>query len=274
MAMFERSADAVSALAAAWRTFYQRRGFPLLNNQGEPVRDPFRRGMGNAIQWYDHLRHRHEAVVEEAIDECLKLVQDAFDAPVPTAGISGEDALAGSHESWQRAGVLDGPYGGPAGGLLGASSDGQCEGSIGGHRGDPHRSQCGGPLEGPLRESRASELGSHRNSARIPSQDRRQHSPSSAITMESNDAKGAIQVEDDSTSKSVPLVVGQCDRVLQKRCPACSGGSRFGRTFKIDGGDVHVAMAATFSQRHNVSAGDNPWHHDPKYFISKEQVDA
>ena len=40
------------------------------------------------------------------------------------------------------------------------------------------------------------------------------------------------------------------------------------------GGDVHVAIDATFSQRHNVAAGDSPWFHDPKYFISKEQVDA
>ncbi len=37
---------------------------------------------------------------------------------------------------------------------------------------------------------------------------------------------------------------------------------------------MHVAIDATFSQRHNVAAGDSPWFHQPKYFISKEQVDA
>ncbi len=41
-----------------------------------------------------------------------------------------------------------------------------------------------------------------------------------------------------------------------------------------DGGDVHVAIDATFSQRHNIAAGDSPWFHEPKYFLSKEQVDA
>lgn len=40
------------------------------------------------------------------------------------------------------------------------------------------------------------------------------------------------------------------------------------------GGDIHVAIDATFSQRHNVAAGDSPWFHDPKYFISKDAVDS
>ena len=32
-ALFERSADAVTALAGALKTFYQRRGFPILNEK-------------------------------------------------------------------------------------------------------------------------------------------------------------------------------------------------------------------------------------------------
>ena len=40
------------------------------------------------------------------------------------------------------------------------------------------------------------------------------------------------------------------------------------------GGDVHVAIDATFSQRHNAAAGDSPWLHEPKYFISKDVVDS
>lgn len=39
------------------------------------------------------------------------------------------------------------------------------------------------------------------------------------------------------------------------------------------GGDVHVAIDATFSQRHNVAAGDSPWFYEPKYFIPKDVVD-
>ena len=45
-------------------------------------------------------------------------------------------------------------------------------------------------------------------------------------------------------------------------------------TIFSDGGDVHVAIDATFSQRHNISAGDGPSFHQPKYFLSKEKVDA
>ena len=43
--------------------------------------------------------------------------------------------------------------------------------------------------------------------------------------------------------------------------------------FPRDGGDIHVAIDATFSQRHNVAAGDSPWFYEPKYFIPKAMVD-
>ncbi len=45
-----------------------------LCSQGEPVQDPFRRGIGHAVQWYDCLRNRPEAMVESAIDECLSYI--------------------------------------------------------------------------------------------------------------------------------------------------------------------------------------------------------
>ncbi|OJT12711.1 hypothetical protein TRAPUB_10739 [Trametes pubescens] len=148
-ALFERSADAVSALASALKSIYQRRGFPILNEKGEPIQDPFRRGIGHAVQWYDCLRNRPEAMVESAIDECLRYIM--------------------SHPS---------------------SSE---------------------PAEGA-----ASDAGSFL---------RRQ------------------QQED------------------------THGGGN-------DGGDIHVALDATFSQRHNISAGESPWFYEPKFFLSKEEVDA
>lgn len=36
-ALFERSADAVSALASALKSLYQRRGFPILNEKVRPL---------------------------------------------------------------------------------------------------------------------------------------------------------------------------------------------------------------------------------------------
>ena len=35
-----------------------------------------------------------------------------------------------------------------------------------------------------------------------------------------------------------------------------------------------MAIDATFSQRHNVAAGDSPWFYEPKYFIPKVKIDA
>ena len=86
------------------------------------------------------------------------------------------------------------------------------------------------------------------------------------------------------------LTEGSCSRLLQQRCPACFGGTHFGRAFDrfvrqslanhlqltlhSDGGDVHVAIDATFSQRHNAAVGQSPWFYEPKYFIPKEKIDA
>ncbi|KAI0701749.1 hypothetical protein C8Q76DRAFT_633393 [Earliella scabrosa] len=166
-ALFERSADAITALAGALKSLYQRRGFPILNDKGEPIRDPFRRGLGYAVQWYDCLRNQVDTLVESAVDESV-----------------------------------------------------QAQG--------PRRTQ---PTPDTSKETELRTTGSKLSS-------------------------------------------GTCSRVLQKRCPACFGGTKFGRNFDSDGGDVHVAIDATFSQRHNLAAGDSPWFHEPKYFISKDAVDA
>ena len=40
-----------------------------------------------------------------------------------------------------------------------------------------------------------------------------------------------------------------------------------------EGGDIHIAIDATFSQRHNAAAGESPWFYEPKYFIPKEDID-
>ncbi|KAI0628535.1 hypothetical protein C8Q77DRAFT_1067668 [Trametes polyzona] len=166
-ALFERSADAVTALAGALKTMYVRRGFPILNDKGEPVQDPFRRGLGHAVQWYDQLRSLPEDMVDSALDTCLR------------------DIYTETH--W-----------------------------------------CS------VNE----------------------------------------QIESEGEQPQGTHVHGSCSRLLQKRCPACFGGTRFGRNFNQHGGDIHVALDATFSQRHNTSAGESPWFYEPKYFVSKKEVDA
>ncbi|KAI1788529.1 hypothetical protein LXA43DRAFT_894498 [Ganoderma leucocontextum] len=166
-ALFERSADAVTALAGALKSMYTRRGFSILNSRNEPIQDPFRRALGQAILWYDALRRHPDDMLEQAVNECITLVTS--------------DKVNGRHT-------------------------------------------------------------------------------------------GRLSTDPDKTQAR--LTVGSCSRILQRRCPACFSGTQFGRNFESHGGDIHVAIDATFSQRHNVTAGESPWFYEPKYFIPKAQVDA
>ncbi|KAJ6581867.1 hypothetical protein B0H19DRAFT_1331557 [Mycena capillaripes] len=62
-ALFERSCDAITALAAALHTNYDRRGFHIYSpqNPGQLAKDPFRVGLQGAVQWYSNLRTRLQA---------------------------------------------------------------------------------------------------------------------------------------------------------------------------------------------------------------------
>ncbi|TFK51477.1 hypothetical protein OE88DRAFT_1644930 [Heliocybe sulcata] len=75
-ALFERSGDAVTALAGALRNFYARHGWHMLDAKGQPIRDPFRRGLGYAIQWYDALSTKVGCHLEDIIDHTRGLVRD------------------------------------------------------------------------------------------------------------------------------------------------------------------------------------------------------
>ncbi|KAI0259639.1 hypothetical protein BC834DRAFT_833182, partial [Gloeopeniophorella convolvens] len=66
--LLERSGDAVTALSAALRTLYSKRGFEFIDDSGRLVVDPFRRSLSEAIQWYDQLCTRIDLDVESAID--------------------------------------------------------------------------------------------------------------------------------------------------------------------------------------------------------------
>ncbi|OCH83804.1 hypothetical protein OBBRIDRAFT_742683 [Obba rivulosa] len=87
-ALFERSGDAVTALARALRRFYTRRGWRVLDNSGAPISDPFRKPLGRAMQWYDSVRilveRGIEAAVETARSRCTS--QPESDIPSSTSG--------------------------------------------------------------------------------------------------------------------------------------------------------------------------------------------
>ncbi|KIM38191.1 hypothetical protein M413DRAFT_30325 [Hebeloma cylindrosporum] len=154
-ALFERSCDAVNAMAAALNTFYTKRGFHFLNNKNEKIREPFRRGLGYAAQWLDGLR----VLIERRV----------------------EDALTASDQILQQ---------------------------------------------------------------------------DAASTLQKNDLEN----------------LSECMRILRQLCPACFGGSTFGRPLE-DGGDFQICTDGNFHHRHLISGGSSIPFHDPKHIIPKAFVD-
>ncbi|KAG1853791.1 hypothetical protein C8R48DRAFT_776949 [Suillus tomentosus] len=73
-ALFERSCDAINALASALRTHYSRRGFQVTDSRGDIVHEPFRRGLGHAVQWYDVLQVEIERQADAALQKSRDLV--------------------------------------------------------------------------------------------------------------------------------------------------------------------------------------------------------
>ncbi|KAF9479003.1 hypothetical protein BDN70DRAFT_807721 [Pholiota conissans] len=86
-ALFERSCDAVNAMATALNTFYSRRGFFLLNGKGERYKEPFRRGFGHAAQWMDGLRLLVERRTESLLQQADEYLQTCSSIPsaIPTS---------------------------------------------------------------------------------------------------------------------------------------------------------------------------------------------
>jgi hypothetical protein len=97
--LFERSADAVHAWAAALHTHYRRGGFRIQDRVCGPVvgaiakdtretQDPFRKGLSEAIQWLDALRIHCEQDLDNVISyaaDCTKGSHAPIDSTEPMA---------------------------------------------------------------------------------------------------------------------------------------------------------------------------------------------
>ncbi|KAG6370576.1 hypothetical protein JVT61DRAFT_11372 [Boletus reticuloceps] len=72
--VFERSCDALNALAGVLHKHYIRRGFQMVN-KNNAIQEPFRRGLGFAVQWYDLLlvevEQNSEATLQQSRDKIL-----------------------------------------------------------------------------------------------------------------------------------------------------------------------------------------------------------
>ncbi|KAJ7580800.1 hypothetical protein C8J56DRAFT_794621, partial [Mycena floridula] len=162
--LFARTCDAIHALANALNTTYERTGFRMLNNEGNKTKDPFRKSLGNAVQWYDVLLMRTEDRLEQALYEADQLVQ-------------------------------------------------------------ARRHDRGNLSLSPL--------------------------PSGASL--------------------IALKPGECHRILRNACPACFGGSLYGKSFNY-GGDIHVAVDGNMHHRHIRGAGKSNEFYESRRFLSKEYV--
>ncbi|KAG2008989.1 hypothetical protein CC2G_014365 [Coprinopsis cinerea AmutBmut pab1-1] len=74
-ALFERSCDAVYAFTAACKTYYQRRGFLHLSDQGEVVEDAWRRSIASAMKWYENIQDEIQQAVDDALREADEKIQ-------------------------------------------------------------------------------------------------------------------------------------------------------------------------------------------------------
>jgi len=85
--LFERSCDAINALASALHSHYVRRGFRMVNkhvrfastyllfyyvtaSQNGAVHEPFRHGLGFSVQWFDVLYVEVERRIEASLQVC------------------------------------------------------------------------------------------------------------------------------------------------------------------------------------------------------------
>jgi hypothetical protein len=84
-ALFERSCNAINTMASALHSFYTQRGYHILDKKGNPLRDPFRRSLGYAIQWHDSLRVMVEKEVDLALENTAKTILDLKAPPQHTA---------------------------------------------------------------------------------------------------------------------------------------------------------------------------------------------
>lgn len=75
-ALFARSCDAITALAAALVMYYECRGYRLVNSKGMRYQDPIRRGLSQAVQWYDSLVIQLEKLVDSALASAASYVQE------------------------------------------------------------------------------------------------------------------------------------------------------------------------------------------------------
>ena len=107
-ALFERSCDAVNALASTLHMHYIRRGFRMVNKnvraclslivmhstqrkekkQGMAIQEPFRWSLGSAVQWYDILQVEVDQRIKATLQVCRDHIRNAKVQALPVTPTS------------------------------------------------------------------------------------------------------------------------------------------------------------------------------------------
>ncbi|KAJ7840589.1 hypothetical protein B0H14DRAFT_3457948 [Mycena olivaceomarginata] len=248
-ALFERSCDAITALASALYMIYDRRGFRILaqKNTGQLATDPFRKLLGHAVLRYTSIRERIKAKLNAVLSaaeltlplpshpaltaEALDVVMEDEISSRPTAAV-----LPGSVDVDDASDTLPDT-------LPGISS---------------RPDDTSNPTSPPLLHLSPQEGPSDTLPDTLP-----------GISSRPDDARNPTSPP--LPASSPPLTAGRASCILRERCLACFGLEEWGRSLK-DGGDVQLGADGCFSYRHLRSAGDGPIDYDPTYFVPKENV--
>ncbi|KAK1231142.1 hypothetical protein PQX77_005748 [Marasmius sp. AFHP31] len=244
----QQSSDAVTALANALSSLYRRQGFRLLGTTGEALQDPVHRALGNSLQWYDTLVVEVDRYVTAKIDNLKKrLPLLLIPATSRTSSLATSPAYA----------LLPQP---PSPDLRPSATS---ESSASSREPAPH------PQSPDIRPSAVSESSaSSEEPAPHPQSPDVQPSAASECSTSSEEQPPAST----GSGSPQPPFEGSCDPYLQRLCPACFGGKRFGQSFQW-GGDLHVALDGNLHHRHLKSGGDGVPFHQSTRFLSKEFVD-
>ncbi|KAJ7818955.1 hypothetical protein B0H14DRAFT_3473409 [Mycena olivaceomarginata] len=280
-ALFERSCDAVTALASALQTIYQRFGFPV-HAQRNPellATDPFRKLIGQAVLWDCNLRVRLQAKVDSALIAAELALSPPAPDPVPArvaeppVSVSATNSLPPSSlMSIEERDTTPPP---PSSLMFIDEREDTCPPPT-----LSPRSLYPVPPEPPVSDTAAAsstmhssspmsidELGTLLSPPPSPSPSpppchAPPPTPPNPPPLTSPPPSPPPSLPPPHTNpppppNSPPLTPGRAARVLRERCPACFGLEEWGRSLK-DGGDVQL--------------GDGPISYDPSYFISKEKV--
>ncbi|KAJ8089562.1 hypothetical protein PM082_014818 [Marasmius tenuissimus] len=259
LSLSEENSDAITALAGALDKMYRRRGLRVVDKEGKATQDPIRRALGHSLEWYDTLLVHVNRYINTALDQLKQALP-----PLPDVDVCLSSPLSRSTA------LSKVPTSPPAAQTTASSSPVSSQETP---SPDTQQSTTSTDFNTVLITPATTASSPTTTPTSLPNTQRPQRtSPDINITLSTEDI---VNEGDDTCNESddeSSLKPGECDPYLQRLCPACFGGSSYGRSFKV-GGDIHVALDGNFHHRHMKSGGDGVPFHLSARLLTKEYVD-